>query len=68
VNRVIQGNRVSSPATVTLIGAADGKVLSEVRVTGETGDKLSTQDTEAEGLASEEAARKAAKKLVAALK
>jgi len=68
VNRVIQGYRVSCPVAVTLVGAADGKVLAEVRVTGETGDKLSAQDTEAEGLASEDAAKKAAKKLVAALK
>jgi hypothetical protein len=68
VTRVMTGYRVSCPATVTLVSAADGKVLSEVRVTGQTGDKLSTQDTEAEGLAAEDAAKKAAKKLVAALK
>jgi hypothetical protein len=67
-NIVIQGYRVSCPVSVTLIGAADGKVLVEIRVTGETGEKLSTEDTEAEGIASEDAAKKAAKKLVAALK
>jgi hypothetical protein len=67
-NIVIQGYRVSCSVTVTLIGAADGKVLAEIRVTGETGEKLSTEDTEAEGIASEDAAKKAAKKLVAALK
>ena len=67
-NIVIQGYRVSCPVAVTLIGAADGKVLAEIRVTGQTGEKLSTEDTEAEGIASEDAAKKAAKKLVAALK
>lgn len=66
-NIVVQGYRVSCPVAVTLVGT-DGKVLTEIRVTGETGEKLSTEDTEAEGIASEDAAKKAAKKLVAALK
>lgn len=68
VTRVVQGYKVSCPVAVTLVGAADGKVLSEVKVTGENSDKLSAEDTEAEGLASEDAAKKAAKKLAAALK
>src|SRR5262249_314142 len=68
VDRVMIAVDVRCPVILTVASPADGNVISRIEVTGTTGHKLSTETTEAEGLASEDAAKQAAKKLVAALK